>query len=134
MFSGLPRPQEVLGDDTGVTGVRLVRKNGEVFDIKVDGFFLGIGHHPNAELFAPWVQTDENGYIVTEGKTTKTNVEGVFAAGDVQDPKYRQAITAAASGCRAALDAERFLLEKNARVYPGSPCPCGVPALLQVTL
>ena len=62
--------QEVLGDDTGVTGVRLVRKNGEVFDIKVDGFFLGIGHHPNAELFAPWVQTDENGYIVTEGKTT----------------------------------------------------------------
>ena len=58
--------QEVLGDDTGVTGVRLVRKNGEVFDIKVDGFFLGIGHHPNAELFAPWVQTDENGYIVTE--------------------------------------------------------------------
>jgi thioredoxin reductase (NADPH) len=104
--------QEVLGDDTGVTGVRLVRKNGEVFDIKVDGFFLGIGHHPNAELFAPWVQTDENGYIVTEGKTTKTNVEGVFAAGDVQDPKYRQAITAAASGCRAALDAERFLLEK----------------------
>ena len=95
--------QEVLGDDTGVTGVRLVRKNGEVFDIK----------DPNAELFAPWVQTDENGYIVTEGKTTKTNVEGVFAAGDVQDPKYRQAITAAASGCRAALDAERFLLEKK---------------------
>lgn len=104
--------QEVLGDENGVTGVRLIRKNGEVFDIKVDGFFLGIGHHPNAELFAPWVQTDENGYIVTEGKTTKTNVEGVFAAGDVQDPKYRQAITAAASGCRAALDAERFLLEK----------------------
>ena len=104
--------QEVLGDDTGVTGVRLVRKNGEVFDIKVDGFFLGIGHHPNAELFAPWVQTDENGYIVTEGKTTKTNVEGVFAAGDVQDPKYRQAITAAASGCQAALDAERFLMDK----------------------
>lgn len=105
--------QEVLGDASGVTGARLLRKDGEVFDIKVDGFFLGIGHHPNAELFAPWVQTDENGYIVTEGKTTKTNVEGVFAAGDVQDPKYRQAITAAASGCRAALDAERFLLEKK---------------------
>lgn len=102
--------QEVLGDENGVTGARLLRKDGEVFDINIDGFFLAIGHHPNSELFQPWVATDENGYIITEGKTSKTNVEGVFAAGDVQDPHYRQAVTAAASGCRAALDAERFLL------------------------
>lgn len=101
--------QEVLGDESGVTGVRLVRKDGEVFDIKVDGFFLAIGHHPNSDLFKEWVATDENGYIITEGKTFKTNVEGVFAAGDVQDPHYRQAVTAAASGCGAALEAERFL-------------------------
>ncbi len=101
--------QEVLGDESGVTGARLVRKDGKVFDIKVDGFFLGIGHHPNSDLFKEWIKTDENGYIVTEAKTSETNVEGVFAAGDVQDPLYRQAITAAASGCRAALDVERFL-------------------------
>ena len=104
--------QEVLGDDYGVTGARLVRKDGEVFDIAVDGFFLAIGHHPNSELFSQWVETDKEGYIVTGGKTSKTNVEGVFAAGDVQDPLYRQAITAAASGCRAALDAEKFLKMK----------------------
>lgn len=101
--------QEVLGDEYGVTGARLVRKDGEVFDIAVDGFFLAIGHHPNSELFNPWVKVDREGYIITDGKTSRTNVEGVFAAGDVQDPLYRQAITAAASGCRAALDAEKFL-------------------------
>ena len=101
--------QEVLGDEYGVTGARLVRKDGEVFDIAVDGFFLAIGHHPNSELFNQWVAVDKEGYIITNGKTSKTNVEGVFAAGDVQDPVYRQAITAAASGCRAALDAEKFL-------------------------
>ena len=101
--------QEVLGDEYGVTGARLVRKDGEVFDIAVDGFFLAIGHHPNSELFNSWVAVDKEGYIITDGKTSKTNVEGVFAAGDVQDPIYRQAITAAASGCRAALDAEKFL-------------------------
>ena len=101
--------QEVLGDEYGVTGARLLRKDGEVFDIAVDGFFLAIGHHPNSELFNQWVAVDKEGYIVTDGKTSKTNVEGVFAAGDVQDPLYRQAITAAASGCRAALDAEKFL-------------------------
>lgn len=104
--------QEVLGDDYGVTGVRIARKDGEVFDIAVDGFFLAIGHHPNSELFSQWVKVDGEGYIVTDGKTSKTNVEGVFAAGDVQDPLYRQAITAAASGCRAALDAEKFLKMK----------------------
>jgi len=105
--------QEVLGDDAGVTGARLVRKDGKVFDIKVDGFFLAIGHHPNSELFSKWVQTDENGYILTEGKSSMTNVEGVFAAGDVQDSRYRQAVTAAGSGCRAALDAEKFLISKT---------------------
>ena len=104
--------QEVLGDDFGVTGVRLLRKDGEVFDIAVDGFFLAIGHHPNSDVFAPWLKLDGNGYIITDGKSTRTSVEGVFAAGDVQDPTYRQAINAAASGCRAALDAEKFLKEK----------------------
>ena len=103
--------QEVLGDGFGVTGARLLRKDGTVFDIDIDGFFLAIGHHPNSELFAPWVETDANGYIVTEGKSSRTRVEGVFAAGDVQDSQYRQAITAAASGCMAARDAEKFLLE-----------------------
>ena len=105
---------EVLGDVSGVTGARLLRKDGKVFDIAVDGFFLAIGHHPNSELFAPWLQTDQEGYIVTAAKTSETSVEGVFAAGDVQDPLYRQAVTAAASGCRAARDAERFLVEHNA--------------------
>lgn len=101
--------QEVLGDASGVTGARLVRKNGEVFDIDIDGFFLAIGHHPVSELFSKWVKTDDNGYIVTLDGSSRTNVEGVFAAGDVQDPHYRQAINAAASGCRAALDAEKYL-------------------------
>ena len=104
--------QEVLGDEYGVTGARLVRKDGEVFDIALDGFFIAIGHHPNSDLFSQWVNVDKEGYIITDGKTSKTNVEGVFAAGDVQDPLYRQAITAAASGCRAALDAEKFLKMK----------------------
>ena len=101
--------QEVLGDMNGVTGARLVRKDGEVFDIDIDGFFLAIGHHPQSEIFSKWVETDANGYIVTKDGTSLTNVEGVFAAGDVQDPRYRQAINAAASGCRAALDAEKYL-------------------------
>ena len=104
--------QEALGDEYGVTGVRVARNDGEVFDIALDGFFLAIGHHPNSELFSQWVNVDKEGYIITDGKTSKTNVEGVFAAGDVQDPLYRQAITAAASGCRAALDAEKFLKMK----------------------
>lgn len=104
--------QEVLGDEYGVTGARLVRKDGQVFDISLDGFFLAIGHHPNSELFSQWVNVDKEGYIITDGRTSRTNVEGVFAAGDVQDPLYRQAITAAASGCRAALDAEKFLKMK----------------------
>ena len=101
--------QEVLGDASGVTGARLLRKDGEVFDIQVDGFFLAIGHHPASELFAPWVETDADGYIRTQDGSGRTNVEGVFAAGDVQDPHYRQAVNAAASGCRAAMDAEKYL-------------------------
>lgn len=103
---------EVLGDMTGVTGVRLRHGDGTMSEIKVDGFFLAIGHHPNSELFSEWVKVDANGYILTDGKSSRTNVEGVFAAGDVQDPVYRQAVTAAASGCRAALDAEKFLSSK----------------------
>lgn len=105
--------QEVLGDGSSVTGARLLRKDGTVFDIEVDGFFLAIGHHPNAEIFAPAVALDENGYIITEGKSSRTSVPGVFAAGDVQDPSYRQAVTAAASGCKAAIDVRDFLLENK---------------------
>lgn len=102
--------KEVLGDDSGVTGVRLLNnRTNEIHDLPVDGFFLAIGHHPNSDVFKDFVHTDAEGYIVTEGKTSKTNVEGVFAAGDVQDPSYRQAVTAAGSGCRAGLDAERYL-------------------------
>lgn len=105
--------QEVLGDDMGVTGMRLIRKDGVVYEKAIDGFFLAIGHHPNSDIFKEWITTDENGYIVTDGRSSKTNVPGVFAAGDVQDPNYRQAITAAASGCKAALDAEKFILENK---------------------
>ncbi|MCL2502262.1 MAG: thioredoxin-disulfide reductase [Bacteroidales bacterium] len=102
---------EVLGDDSGVTGLRLRHQSGEEKEIPLHGFFLAIGHHPNSEVFRPWIALDSEGYIITDGKTSKTNVPGVFAAGDVQDPLYRQAITAAGSGCRAAMDAERFLSE-----------------------
>ena len=103
--------KEVLGDGFGVTGVRLLRKDGTEFDIAVDGFFLGIGHAPGSELFAPWVKTDEQGFIVTDGFSSRTSVPGVFAAGDVRDKTYKQAITAAASGCMAAKDAENYLIE-----------------------
>ncbi len=102
--------QEILGDSDGVTGARILKNDGTVFDIAVDGFFLAVGHHPNSDHFKEWLDTDGQGYIVTDGKSSRTSVEGVFAAGDVQDPVYRQAVNAAASGCRAALDAERYLL------------------------
>jgi len=105
--------REILGDEYGVTGAWIERKDGTVFDIAIDGFFVAIGHHPVSDLFSKWVETDEEGYIKTDGKTSWTNIEGVFAAGDVQDPRYRQAITAAASVCRAALDAKKFLTEEK---------------------
>ncbi|MEG2060956.1 MAG: thioredoxin-disulfide reductase [Alistipes sp.] len=101
---------EVVGDESGVTGVVLRDKMGAERRIEVTGFFLAIGHHPNTELFAGALALDAEGYIRTESGTSKTNIEGVFAAGDVKDPHYRQAITAAGSGCIAALDCERFLL------------------------
>ena len=101
---------EVLGDEQGVTGALLRRNDGVERTIDIAGFFLAIGHHPNTELFAGQLDLNEEGYIKVEGNTSKTSVEGVFAAGDVRDPHYRQAITAAGSGCVAALDCERFLL------------------------
>ena len=101
---------EVLGDESGVTGALLRRNDGTEVKIDIAGFFLAIGHHPNTELFSDQLALDTEGYIKVEPGTSKTSVEGVFAAGDVRDPHYRQAITAAASGCIAALDCERFLL------------------------
>ncbi|MBX2916792.1 MAG: thioredoxin-disulfide reductase [Cyclobacteriaceae bacterium] len=106
---------EVLGDDNGVTGVRLLNnKTGEKKDISVQGFFLAIGHKPNTEIFKGQLEMDENGYVKVIPGSTKTNVEGVFAVGDVADRVYRQAITAAGSGCMGALDAEKFLAAKEA--------------------
>ena len=102
---------EVLGDDSGVTGALLRKTDGTERTIDISGFFLAIGHHPNTELFAGQLELDADGYIRTEPGTSKTNIEGVFAAGDVKDPHYRQAVTAAGSGCIAALDCERFLLK-----------------------
>lgn len=100
---------EVLGDDSGVTGVTIRHNDGSERTLDIAGFFLAIGHHPNTELFRDQLELDAEGYIRTEAGTSRTSVEGVFAAGDVQDPHYRQAITAAGSGCVAALDCERFL-------------------------
>ncbi len=100
---------EVLGDEDGVTGALLVKNDGTNKTINIDGFFLAIGHHPNTEVFKGQINLDEEGYIITEGKSSKTNVEGVFAAGDVKDPHYKQAITAAGSGCIAAIDCEKYL-------------------------
>ena len=98
-----------------LAGAHLIRHKGsaeeEKFDISIDGFFLGIGHKPNTEIFKGQIELDAQGYIITKGTTTATNVDGVFAAGDVADPRYRQAITSAGMGCKAALDAEHFLLE-----------------------
>ena len=79
------------------------------YDIAIDGFFLAIGHQPNSNLFLPWLKTDEQGYIITEGKTPRTVIPGVFAAGDVADSHYQQAITAAASGCQAGMEATNYL-------------------------
>lgn len=105
--------KEVLGDDQGVTGVLLKSTDGKPDEsISVDGLFVAIGHSPNTKIFADEL-TLEGGYIVTQGTghhaATATNIEGVFAAGDCQDPVYRQAVTSAATGCMAALDAQRYL-------------------------
>jgi len=103
---------EVLGADTGVTGARLKdTKTGETRDVGCDGVFIAIGHTPNTKLFEGKLELDELGYIVTPKTSMATSVAGVFAAGDCQDSKYRQAVTAAASGCMAAIDAEHFLQE-----------------------
>ncbi|CEA15007.1 MAG TPA: thioredoxin-disulfide reductase [Fermentimonas caenicola] len=106
-----------LFGDNGVEGVHLVKRMGEAdeekVDIAVDGFFLAIGHKPNTEIFKDYIELDNVGYIKTEHPYTRTNVEGVFACGDVADPIYRQAVTAAGTGCRAAMDAERYLSEKG---------------------
>ena len=106
----------LFGED-GVEGAHLVRRKGqpdeEKFDIAIDGFFLAIGHRPNSSLFAGQLDLDEIGYIKTDGPTPRTNIPGVYAAGDVADPHYRQAIVAAASGCKAAMEAERYLQENG---------------------
>lgn len=105
-----------LYGENGVEGAHFVKRRGEAdeekVDIQIDGFFLAIGHKPNSDVFKEWLETDEVGYIKTIDGTPRTKIPGVFVAGDVADPVYRQAITAAASGCKAALEAERYLLNK----------------------
>lgn len=110
---------ETLGltGDKVVQGANLVKRRGQADEeqvhIEIDGFFLAIGHKPNSDIFKPWVETDEVGYIKTIPGTPRTNVSGVFAAGDVADPHYRQAITAAGTGCQSAIEVERYLSEKG---------------------
>lgn len=109
---------ELFGSDKGLTSAHLVYKKGQpeesIKKIDIDGFFLAIGHTPNTQVFKKFIALDEQGYILTEGKSSKTNIPGIFAAGDVMDPTYRQGITSAGSGCRAAIDAERYLGELEA--------------------
>lgn len=105
--------EEIMGENR-VHSVRILNnKTGETQEIPISGFFVAIGHHPNSDIFKDWLDLDEAGYIKTVPGTSKTNIEGVFASGDVQDKIYRQAVTAAGSGCIAALDAERYLSEKG---------------------
>ena len=104
---------EGLYGENGVEGAHLVHRLGEAderrYDLAIDGFFLAIGHKPNSDIFRPWIETDETGYIITKDNTPCTNMPGIFAAGDVADPLYRQAIVAAGSGCKAAMEAEKYL-------------------------
>ncbi len=115
--------EKILGDkETKVTGARIRNvKTGKVSDVAAGGIFMAIGHEPNTTVFRGQLAMDATGYLVTDGRTTATSVPGVFAAGDVQDPRYRQAVTAAGTGCMAAIDAERFLGEHASEpAHPGS--------------
>ena len=104
---------EGLYGENGVEGAHLVYRRGEAderhYDLPIDGFFLAIGHKPNSDVFKPWIETDEVGYIKTQGDSPKTNLPGIFAAGDVADPNYRQAVVAAGSGCKAAIEVDHYL-------------------------
>ncbi|MVN89900.1 thioredoxin-disulfide reductase [Mucilaginibacter aquatilis] len=107
--------KEILGNETGVNGVAVFNnQTGEKKTLDVTGFFVAIGHHPNTDIFKGVIDMDETGYILTKPGTTQTNIEGVFCCGDAQDNVYRQAVTAAGTGCMAALDAERYLAAKEA--------------------
>ena len=115
--------EEVLGD-TKVEGVRVRNvESGETQELEADGFFVAIGHDPTTGLFLDWLDHDDAGYLLTKGKSTETNIPGIFAAGDVQDHVYRQAVTAAGSGCAAALDAERFLAARRGHVGTALTAP-----------
>ena len=108
--------EEVIGDDEpkNVKGLKIKNvKTNQTSDLKIDGLFIAIGHDPATSLFKDQLEMDSTGYLITKNKTTHTNIPGVFASGDVQDKEYRQAVTAAGTGCMAALDAERYLQSVN---------------------
>jgi thioredoxin reductase (NADPH) len=104
--------KEILGEEY-VEGVNIINKSGELSNLSVSAVFMAIGHKPNTDIFKSYMELDDQGYLITEKGSTKTNIQGVFACGDVQDKVYRQAVTAAGTGCMAALDAERYLVEKG---------------------
>ncbi|MCS7212326.1 MAG: FAD-dependent oxidoreductase, partial [Chloroherpetonaceae bacterium] len=109
--------EDILGDGKVLTGLRLhYLKTGERVEVPADGLFVAIGHEPNTKLFVGQLALDPQGYIITKKSTMETSVEGVFACGDVQDSQYRQAITAAGTGCMAAIDAERFLERRKSEL------------------